>query len=622
MDELRDLLVEVINSSPALRNRFQAISKKIPSLTLGDVVSSLGKGPGNINSPVARYESPGSPPRRERGRSLESIERTLPPRRSEHVRPRSRSRSRSPVGDKIVVGKVGKAASSPVEMDVSQAVSVSGSSSDSDASSSGGDFITVQGKRKRRTGKNSPTPKAPKAIKSASSAGKEAPKPSATATEASLASPGSQAPSRPDSPMADLSQGTQPRPGPTRKVAAPPPLFIHDKALWTEVSKACGERRIAYVNARAVQQGIKVTVASAGDYRELNRLLRSRNIPFHTYALKEERQVRVVVRGVPSEIGSQDIKSDLLAQGLPVVEVHRMHTRGSAERPSKPYDMVLIVCDPITENIHHPIFKISKICGLSGLSIEKPHAKGNVGQCHRCQLYGHSQRNCFGKPRCVKCLGDHGTAACPRPKDRASCAEPPSCVLCGQAGHPANYRGCPKAPKSSAPKLAKRDSDRQTRERPTLSAELPQSLRPQRPNPWTAQNHTKNFPKLTPVQQSETPAKAPQAKAPQVPAPQAPAPQAKALQAPAPQAQAVGVVGVGLGLGSGVGAVNQVGDEIDPFIVISSTFCAFFTPRAKQMAADLVACRGNIELIGRVYRAYPDIKAHIENLPYLNTHNG
>ena len=59
--------------------------------------------------------------------------------------------------------------------------------------------------------------------------------------------------------------------------------------------------------------------------------------------------------------------------------------------------------------------------------------------------------------------------------------------------------------KSSAPKLAKRDSDRQIRERPTLSAELPQTLRPQRPKPWTAQNHIKNFPKLTPVQQSAIP---------------------------------------------------------------------------------------------------------------------
>ncbi|KAF9407592.1 hypothetical protein HW555_012440 [Spodoptera exigua] len=62
--------------------------------------------------------------------------------------------------------------------------------------------------------------------------------------------------------------------------------------MWTEVSKACAEKRIAYINARAVEQGIKVTVASPADFRALSSLLSGRNIPFHTYSLKEERPVR------------------------------------------------------------------------------------------------------------------------------------------------------------------------------------------------------------------------------------------------------------------------------------------------------------------------------------------
>ncbi|KAL0852945.1 hypothetical protein ABMA27_012738 [Loxostege sticticalis] len=91
------------------------------------------------------------------------------------------------------------------------------------------------------------------------------------------------------------------------------------------------------------------------------------------------------------------------------------------------------------------VFNIKAVCSISGLRVEPPRKRGTPGQCHRCQLYGHSARNCRARPRCVKCLGDHGTADCAR--YRATASEPPSCVLCDSAGHPANYRGCPRAPR-------------------------------------------------------------------------------------------------------------------------------------------------------------------------------
>ncbi|GBP92680.1 hypothetical protein EVAR_81858_1 [Eumeta japonica] len=55
---------------------------------------------------------------------------------------------------------------------------------------------------------------------------------------------------------------------------------------------------------------------------------------------------------------------------------------------------------------------------------------------------------CFHSARCVKCLGDHGTAQCTRNKDTDG---PPACVLCKQKGHTANYLGCPRAPKRPPP---------------------------------------------------------------------------------------------------------------------------------------------------------------------------
>ncbi|GBP53666.1 RNA-directed DNA polymerase from mobile element jockey [Eumeta japonica] len=73
--------------------------------------------------------------------------------------------------------------------------------------------------------------------------------------------------------------------------------------------------------------GIKITVDSIVDFRSLNSLLIKSNIPFHTYALEEERKIKAVLRNIPLEISTDCIKSDLESQNYPVFAVHRMHRR-------------------------------------------------------------------------------------------------------------------------------------------------------------------------------------------------------------------------------------------------------------------------------------------------------
>ncbi|KAK9708175.1 hypothetical protein QE152_g27406 [Popillia japonica] len=58
-----------------------------------------------------------------------------------------------------------------------------------------------------------------------------------------------------------------------------------------------------------------------------------------------------------------------------------------------------------------------------------------IGQCHRCQKFGHAQSRCTATRRCVACAGDHEPGACERPKQ-----VPATCANCGEE-HPANYRG-------------------------------------------------------------------------------------------------------------------------------------------------------------------------------------
>ena len=102
--------------------------------------------------------------------------------------------------------------------------------------------------------------------------------------------------------------------------------------MWTTVSKMCAEQRVRYTSARTTQQGIKVTVPAAADYRALSALLRGKQIAFHTYSLPEEKPTRVVIRGVPKEIGTEEVLADLRAQAVPVAAVLPLTPRA---RPSQ-----------------------------------------------------------------------------------------------------------------------------------------------------------------------------------------------------------------------------------------------------------------------------------------------
>ncbi|GJQ70734.1 hypothetical protein Trydic_g667 [Trypoxylus dichotomus] len=74
------------------------------------------------------------------------------------------------------------------------------------------------------------------------------------------------------------------------------------------------------------------------------------------------------------------------------------------------------------------ISSVTHICRMNNVTVESKLRKDQVTQCHRCQLYGHGQRNFHAAAVCVNCARPHQTAECTKPRDTAS------------------YRGYPKSP--------------------------------------------------------------------------------------------------------------------------------------------------------------------------------
>nr|CAH7762475.1 unnamed protein product [Callosobruchus chinensis] len=64
-----------------------------------------------------------------------------------------------------------------------------------------------------------------------------------------------------------------------------------------------------------------------------------------------------------------------------------------------------------------------------------------IGQCHRCQKYGHDQSYCTVSPKCLKCVQDHMTQLYPQTGQGTG-----ECANYG-GDHPENSPTCSLAPR-------------------------------------------------------------------------------------------------------------------------------------------------------------------------------
>lgn len=228
---------------------------------------------------------------------------------------------------------------------------------------------------------------------------------------------------------------------PTSATAAPssqavkepraPPIVLREISNWMTILKEIHLHRINFLSAHTTNDSIRIIPASVDDFRKLIKLFDDKHYVYHKYPLAEEKTLKIVLRGIPVQIATDHISSDLIDQGITPIKVARMTGRNKAPMP-----LVFVEVNRDQKQI----FSIKHVCSLS-VRIETLRRPSDISQCHRCQTFRHSQKNCRAHPKCVKCAGEHLSADCPkRPDARLKCAN------CG-GEHTASYKGCPKFPK-------------------------------------------------------------------------------------------------------------------------------------------------------------------------------
>ncbi|XP_075151365.1 uncharacterized protein LOC142225479 [Haematobia irritans] len=173
-------------------------------------------------------------------------------------------------------------------------------------------------------------------------------------------------------------------------------------------------------------------------------ILREKSIHSYSFTPKEMKQTALVLRGLTPNTEIESIKSELDTLVPDTVANIVKFTTANSIKNKIDTGLFLVSLLP-GKNISD----VSKVTGLQNQIIEweKPKKKGTEIQCRRCQRWGHISRNCNSGYRCVKCDQNHNPGECQRKREDNM---EPYCNNCEEAGHPANWRGCPTYKKYAA----------------------------------------------------------------------------------------------------------------------------------------------------------------------------
>ncbi|GFX36232.1 nucleic-acid-binding protein from transposon X-element [Trichonephila clavipes] len=187
---------------------------------------------------------------------------------------------------------------------------------------------------------------------------------------------------------------------------------------------------------------LEVTVADEVEHRDLTRWLENSRVEFKSFLLKQDRPVKFVICGLPSNTEPEDIKSEIEAERYKVAKISQMKNY----RNKAPIPLFYL---QIENGVNVP--KIFDFTELFGTRIKvKPFDRRNkINQCWCCQSWFHSSEVFHLPPRSVQCAGPHLAKDCTLEFEASM-----KCVNCSDS-HAENWSRYPKHPSNSKRKIIK-----------------------------------------------------------------------------------------------------------------------------------------------------------------------
>ncbi|GFY31966.1 nucleic-acid-binding protein from transposon X-element [Trichonephila clavipes] len=227
-----------------------------------------------------------------------------------------------------------------------------------------------------------------------------------------------------------------------RKKHHVPPITIDNVSNQAGLLKHLQDLTKLKLEAKLIGSKLRIFPQTAYAYHLIRKYVEENSLESYTYILPEEKKLRLVIRGLPTDMSPIEIIGSLAGKNITVNECHIM----TSKKTGKDMPLFLISMDKSEEN--KAAYHVTEI-GYMKVKIEPLRPKYGPPQCFRCQGFFHSSRFCTRSPRCVKCAGNHLAKECTKPIDQK-----PKCCLC-EGEHPASFLGCPRNPRN---KIQKEDS--------------------------------------------------------------------------------------------------------------------------------------------------------------------
>lgn len=211
----------------------------------------------------------------------------------------------------------------------------------------------------------------------------------------------------------------------------PPPIFIEAQSidpLIETISQLLDTK--AFVMKQLKNSQIKLQTYFLDAYRKTVNVLNTKHANYHIYQPKQEKNYKVVIKGLHPKINIKKIEQELQEAWHKVKSITNIIKR----RTQQPMPMFLTELAPADNN--KEICNIKIICNMM-VTMEAPRAKKDIPQCSKCQKHGHTRNYCSRRPACVKGAQQHLSYQCPIQGKIQNV----KCVNC-QGNHPASYKGC------------------------------------------------------------------------------------------------------------------------------------------------------------------------------------
>ncbi|GFY74284.1 nucleic-acid-binding protein from transposon X-element [Trichonephila inaurata madagascariensis] len=179
---------------------------------------------------------------------------------------------------------------------------------------------------------------------------------------------------------------------------------------------------------------------SASKHRLIQKYISNNKLRSHTFEMAHNKQLKVVIRGLPTDFDQDELMSELHSFGFTPNHISLLRNRKT--NTNMPLFLVTLPKCPANQEIFN-----MKTIGFFRVYLFEPLNKFSVYSVLSLSRVFHHSRFCARAPKCLKCSGGHLTFECTKSANAQA-----KCANCS-GPHPANFSGCPK--RQSTPKTTK-----------------------------------------------------------------------------------------------------------------------------------------------------------------------